>query len=133
MKRVITLILLLCMSLGLCCQVSAKSPDISPQWLNIAYLSNTIAFQGTTGSVLATAYGKSGTTAISGTLTVYKQTGSDWEYVDSETGSSTTGALSIDFDFTAESGCNYKAVFDVVVTRNGVDEPGNKTTEKMCP
>ena len=133
MKRVITLILLLCMSLGICCHASAKTPDMSPQWTNILYLSNDIAFQGTNGSVVASAYGKSGTTAISGTLTVYKQMGSDWEYIDSESGVSTTATLFIDLDFIAESGCNYKAVFDVVVTRNGVDEPGNKTTEKRCP
>ena len=96
-------------------------------------LSNTIAFDGTDGNAKGTVLGKSGTTSISGTLTVYRQSGSSWIYVGSTSGTSSTTKLTLDCDFSAVSGVNYKSVYEVVVTINGIEEPETKTTYNTCP
>ena len=133
MKKVIVSILTLCMCLSLCCPAFASSPAKSPMWVNILSMSSQIVFDGTDGEAFASVKGKSGTTAISGTLTVYRQSGSNWVYVDSVSGTSSTLKLDIHLDFTGISGAYYKAVFEVVVTRNGIDEPETKTSYETCP
>ncbi len=72
------------------------------------------------------------TTKLEGTLTVYKQVGDQWVYVDSRSDTSTR-KLSIEFDFDAASGVKYKAVADV--TAYGIDgsESDYDTKEKTCP
>ncbi len=132
MKKIVVLILAFCMSLSLCYPVLASSPK-SPMWVNIASINSLISFSGTSGNASATVIGRKGTTAISGTLTVYKQVGSNWVYVDSVSGTSSTLKLDLGVDFTGISGTYYKAVFEVVVTRNGIDEPETKTSYETCP
>lgn len=132
MKKTIALALAFCMCLSLCYPVLASSPK-SPMWVNIASIDSSISFSGTSGDASAIVIGRKGTTGISGTLTVFKQSGNDWIYVDSSSGSSNSNTLTLGVYFTGESGAYYKAVLEVVVTRNGVDEPETKTVYRTCP
>lgn len=113
---------------------SALPVDYSPQWNNILTMSNLLGFDGLDGNASASVYGKSGTTKVEGTLTVYKQSGGTWEYIDSAsetTTSKTYVSLSVDFD--AESGEYYKSVFEATVTKNGIEESETKYNYKTCP
>ncbi len=132
MKKVIVSILVLSMCLSICCQVFASAPSKSPMWLNIFNLTTGLSFIGTDGEASGHCTGKSGTTSIVGTLTVYKQSGSSWIYIDSVSGSTTTQRLNLYLDFEGVTGEYYKAVFEVVVTRNGIDEPETKTSYRTC-
>jgi len=132
MKKAIVSFLALCMCFSLCCPALASAPSKSPMWLNIFNLNVGLSFTGTDGDTSGSVTGKSGTTAITGTLTVYKQSGSNWVYVDSVSGSTTTQRLNLYLNFDGETGEYYKAVFEVVVTRNGIDEPDSITKYQTC-
>jgi hypothetical protein len=132
MKRLMILLLTVCICGGLCIQAYALAPDVSPLWNNIIKLSNRIVFDGTNGSAYGSVSGKSGTSSISGTLTVYRQSGSSWIYVDSTSGTSSNTILSLGCDFTAVSGGYYKSVFEVTVTINGLEESATKTSYGTC-
>lgn len=133
MKRLLILLLVVSMCMGLCLQANALAPDLSPMWNNIFKLSNRIVFDGTNGNANGSVSGKSGTSSISGTLTVYRQSGSSWIYVDSVSGTSSTTTLSLGLDFAAISGGYYKSVYEVSVTINGISESESKTTYATCP
>ena len=108
--------------------------DYSPQWSNILRMSNIIAFDGLNGNASASVYGKTGTTKVEGTLTVYKQFGSSWIEVDSTTETTTTNSyVALSIDFSAVSGGYYKSFFEVTVTRNGVEESDTMTSYRTCP
>lgn len=133
MKRLLILLLAASLCMGASVHTFARAPNITPMWNNIMKLSNTIAFDGTDGNAKGTVLGKSGTTSISGTLTVYRQSGSSWIYVGSTSGTSSTTKLTLDCDFSAVSGVNYKSVYEVAVTINSVEETETKTAYAACP
>lgn len=116
--------------------VSAKIPDdgiVAPCWEYMNSISVDISFLGTKGTASVSVdriYQV--TTRLEGTLTVYKQVGDDWVYVDSQSGTSTR-ALSIEFEFDAESGVKYKAVADVTAYGSSGSESDSATKEKTCP
>ncbi len=121
--------------LFICCiGISAAMPDeVVPLWDNISSMTNNIVFDSTDGTAKATVRGISGTTSISATLTVYKQTSSGkWVYVDSDSDTKSGRYLSLTVEFEGESGANYKAVFDVSVNYNGTVETETKTAYKVC-
>ena len=90
---------------------AAQPPTVSPQWDNISVIKLDISFSGSVGTATGTLTKKSGATSCEGTLTLYKQVGSDWIYVDSAYKSSTrTVMVSIEFD--SDSWDKYTAVFD---------------------
>ena len=131
MKKTTSFLLITVIILSMTIGSYAALPDIGivePQWANILSLTNNFNFNGINGTTKATAIGKSGTTQISGTLTVYKQVGSSWVYVDSDSDSSTTNILTVSVDVTGEASGYYKSVFDVAVTRNGSVETESKTS-----
>lgn len=108
--------------------------DHSPQWANIIRMASVIVFDGQDGNASATVYAKSGATRVEGTLTVYKASGGIWEYVDSASETTTTNTyVSLSVDFDAVSGGYYKSVFEVKVTRNGIEESETKYSYKTCP
>lgn len=95
-------------------------------------MENRITFDGTEGTAWATLEGKNGTTEITGSLNVYKETDRGWVFVASDSDSTAGNYLSLSVDFTGVSGGYYKSVFSVTVTRNGVDETETKTTYATC-
>lgn len=134
MKKLLSILIAGVILFGCCTGICAAMPDeIMPLWDNISDMQNAIYFTSTDGTAKATVRGISGTTSISATLTVYKQTSSGgWEYVDSDSDTVSGKYLSLTVDFTGETGAYYKSVFSVSVTRNGTTEPETKTAYKTC-
>lgn len=133
MKKMLSLVIAGILLLSCCIGVGAAVPEIvTPMWDNINTMNNSINFSGTDGVAQASVFGKSGTTAVSGTLEVYKQTTNGWEFVGSDSDSVSGIYMSLQVAFDGEEGEYYKAVFKVSVTRNGVVEPETKTVYKTC-
>ena len=133
MKKILSLIITGILLLSCCVEIQAALPDIiAPQWVNINKMTNTISFDGTDGSASATLTGESGTTSMSGTLKVYKETDRGWVFVASDSDSVTGKTMQLSVDFTGVSGGYYKSVFTVTVTRNGVDETETMTDYATC-
>lgn len=124
MKKIISSIFVFVLLLETVVGACAALPEtINPLWANIKNMNTTITFVGANGSVTSDVYGMSGTTAISGNLSVYKQTASGtWEFVDSTSGSVQSRYMLLTLDFDVEKNVNYKAVFSVSVTLNGFVE-----------
>lgn len=130
-----TFALLLCLLLVLMeVNIHGTAPvDYSPQWSNITRASNIIDFSDSDGYAHAYVLGKSGTTSICGSLTVYRQVGSEWVYVDSVSNSVTQRSMGLQVVFSGISGVYYKAVFEFSVYCNGIEESDTITTYKTCP
>ena len=108
--------------------------SIVPLWDNIQSAEPVLAFLGSDGYATATIRAKSGSTEINASLAVYKQVGDSWEYVDHDSGrttSSLTYPLSVAFQ--GEPGAYYKAVLNMTVTRNGVAENEILFAYATCP
>ncbi|MBE6617121.1 MAG: hypothetical protein E7627_04165 [Ruminococcaceae bacterium] len=134
MKKLLTLILIAATLFCFATNTFAALPEtIAPMWVNIRQMSNDLVFNGTSGIADTMVFGKSGTTRITGTLTVYVQTSNGWEEVDSTSGSSTSLYLSMTINFTGIPGEYYKSVLNVTVTINGVNESETKTAYEYCP
>lgn len=111
---------------------AAMSPTITPLWENISDINLVISFYGNEGNARGTLTKQSGVTSVEGTVTVYKLVGSEWIYVDSVY-DSTTRTLGISVDFAAESGVQYKAVFEATAYRDDVEESHTVTKYATCP
>lgn len=107
-------------------------PAITPLWDNISNIDLVISFYENEGNARGTLTKQSGVTSVEGTVTVYKLVGSDWVYVDSAY-KSTTRTLGVSVDFIAESGVQYKAVFEATAYRGDVGESHTITNYKSCP
>ena len=133
MKKIFSLFIAGILLLSCCIGIQAALPEmIEPLWDNIRNMENTITFDGTEGTARAELDGKSGTTGISGSLKVYKETDRGWVFVASDSDSVTGTSMTLSVDFTGVSGGYYKSVFSVTVTRNGVEETETKTTYAWC-
>lgn len=134
MKKVITVLMATILFVTLSMSAYAAFPETAiPFWSNISTLETLITFIDTDGTAKGTLTAKSGTTSITGTLTVYKQTtGGEWEYIGSDNDTVSGRYLSLLVDFYGESGVYYKAVFTVSVTRNGTVESETKTSFRTC-
>lgn len=133
MKKLISLLVAGILLLSCCIGVGAAVPEIiTPMWDNINNLSSNISFDGTDGYAQGTVFGKSGTSGISGTLEVYKQTSNGWEFVGSDSDSVSGNFMTLKVEFDGKEGEYFKSVFSVSVTRNGVVEPETKTVYKTC-
>lgn len=133
MKRImlfgVTCALILSCSIG----INAALPEtVVPLWDNISVMDIDIYFTGTDGTAEAMLEGKSGVTEISGTLTVYRKTLLGWRSVGSDSTTVSGKIIKLSVDFSGEPGVEYKAVFDVSVTRYGVDETETQTEYAMC-
>ncbi len=128
MKKFLSLILAGIVLLSCCIGTQAALPEtLVPLWDNIGSISNIISVNGNEGTAEVTITGKSGTTKISATLTVYKQVGDDWVYVDSDSDSVNSRILNLKVDFTGVANVNYKSVVNISVTRNGIVETTTDT------
>lgn len=134
MKKLLSIFIAGIMLISCCIGVGAALPDkADPLWDNIGSMTNNIYFISTSGSAEASITGKSGTTSITATLTVYKQTSSGgWSYVDSDADHVSGGYLGLKVDFEGEVGAYYKAEFRVSITRNGIIESETKTAYRTC-
>ena len=94
---------------------------ITPFWANMNLIDLDITFSNNKGIALGDIDRKACATLIEATLTVYKQVGTSWVFVDS-TSKSSTRSLAIDLEFDAEEGATYKAVLDVTAYGTSVDE-----------
>lgn len=138
MKKVLAVIVSLVMVITCCISINAAfvpfENDIMPMWENISIIKNSISFNGTSGTATGYVCGDSGTTSISGTLKVYKQTSSGaWSLVGYDSGTSTSISLLLTANFTAVSGTYYKSVLTTTVYINGVGESETSTSYKTCP
>jgi len=111
---------------------AAVPPTVTPLWDNISNMELDISFDGNEGNARGSLTKQSGVTSVEGTVTVYKLVGSDWIYVDSAY-KSTTRTLGVSVDFVAESGVQYKAVFEATAYRGNVGESHTITKYKTCP
>ena len=137
MKKIRKLIscLLLCVILSSVFVVpcfAAVPPTITPLWDNISNMDLIISFDGNEGNARGTLIKQSGVTSVEGTVTVYKLVDGDWIYVDSAY-KSTTRTLGVSVDFVAESGVQYKAVFEGTAYRGDVGESHTITKYATCP
>lgn len=136
MKKLMSVLLAVAMVLTLSTGMVVSAVDgsiIAPHWDYMNRVEADVNFSGGSGKATATVERIFGvTTKLEATLTLYKQDGSDWTYVDSVSDSSTR-ALGLELSFNAESGATYKAVVNVTAYGNG----GSETTEaekiKTCP
>lgn len=111
---------------------AAVPSTVAPLWENILDVDLVISFDGNEGNARGTLTKQPGVTSVEGTVTVYKLVGSDWVYVDSAY-KSTTRTLGVSVDFVAESGVQYKAVFEGTAYRGDVGESHTVTKYKTCP
>lgn len=136
MKKIMSMLLAAAMVLTLSTGIVVSAVDdsiIAPCWNYMNKVKVDVNFSGDSGKATATVERIFGvTTKLEATLTLYKQSGSDWIYVDS-TSESSTRSLALTLDFNAESGATYKAVVEVTAYGNS----GSETTEaekiKACP
>lgn len=111
---------------------AATPPSVTPLWDNISDMDLVISFYGNEGNATGSMAKQSGVTKCEGTVTVYKLVGDDWIYVDSAY-KSTTRTLAVSVDFVAESGVQYKAVFEGTAYRGTVAESHTMTKYDTCP
>ena len=111
---------------------AAVPPTVTPLWDNILDMDLVISFYGSEGNATGSLTKQSGVTSAEGTVTVYKLVGSAWIYVDSAY-KSTTRTLFVSVDFVAESGVQYKAVFEATAYRGDVGESHTMTKYATCP
>lgn len=136
MKKVLTALLAMLVVITFSVNAIAATGDdliITPYWNYMDSIEVDVNFLSNTGKATATItriYGV--TTSLEATLSVYKQVGSDWIFIDSTSGSSTR-ALGLELGFNAESGVTYKAVVDVTAYGNGGSETDTAEKIKTCP
>ena len=136
-KIIIALVLTVVLALGASVSAIAALPDtptIEPQWESIGYTSLNTTFDGTSGNSLGVARKKSTATSIEGTLTVYKQVGSSWVFVGSDSGSKTTvSSLILSVDFVCQSGVTYKSIMTITGYTGTSAESETFEVVKTCP
>lgn len=135
-KKVAALLVAGLMSLPFATGVSAIMPVggiIAPLWLYMSDADVDISFNGTSCTA-SVSVGRiyQVTTKLEGTITVYKQVGDDWEYVASNSDSSTRGLL-VSVSFTGESGATYKAVANITAYGSTGNETDTISKQAVCP
>lgn len=133
MRKILSFFVATIVLLNCCIGIQAAVPEVLvPLWDNISTLENEITFEGMDGIAVASLTGKSGTTEITGTLKVYKETDRGWVFVTSDSDSVTGRVFRLNVEFTGVAGGYYKSVFSVTVTRNGVEETETDTYYANC-
>lgn len=125
--RVLSIVLMIsCMAMSVS---AAVIPPVEPNWVNVNSLVCRVSFNGTRGTVFCDIAARTGTTSITGTLTLYE----DDEEIDSWNISSNTSYVTVADNFTGVSGCTYTLVLDADVVTSGVSESLEHTATKVCP
>lgn len=125
--RVLSVVLMIsCMVISVS---AAVIPPIDPHWDNVNRLACKISFSGTKGTVFCDISARTGTTSITGTLTLYE----DGVEIDSWDIDEKTSYVTIADNFTGVSGSTYTLVLEADVVTNGVSESLDHTATKVCP
>lgn len=136
-KIIVALVLVVVLTFGTSVSTFAALPDIpavEPLWESIGYTSLDTTFKDTSGNSLGVAGKKSTATSIEGTLTVYKQVGSSWVFVGSDSGSrNTLGSLILSVDFVCQSGVTYKSIMTITGYTGTSAESETFEVVKTCP
>jgi len=133
MKKFVSLLLAGLLSLFCCIGTGAALPETAvPLWDNFWNIDTNISFNGQSGLATASLAGKSGVTEITGILIVHERTATGWRQVDSVTKTVTERDIYLSTSFTGISGVEYRAVFNVTVTRYGVVETEVKSVYVTC-
>jgi hypothetical protein len=91
-------------------------------------------FSGRTGYISASVDGQTGTSRIEGTVTVYRQSGTYWIYVDSWDKNVNSRHISIIGVFSGASGVTYKAVITANVIKGRLSESVTAVSNTaVCP
>ncbi len=133
MKKFVSVMLACFCLVGLSLGVYAAGSAVTPLWDNFDNMVTKVVFSGTSGTATASVSESTYSADVTGTLTVYKQTKAGWLFIRRDSGESSRGALSLEVNFTGESGAYYKAEFSVTVTKDGVSESETQTAYKTCP
>lgn len=134
MKRVLTCILSVILLLS-CFPISAfaATPDIvEPLWDNTGTMVTVFSFDGESGSAEARIVGKTGVTQITGTIKIYRQSGSSWIYVTEGTKTVYSRSFLMAVPVTGIIGEYYRADFTFSVYKNGVEEIITETQYSTC-
>lgn len=133
MKRLMAVMLLVVFAMTLAVGVNAALPEtVEPMWDNITRMTNLFSFNGSSGTSSCTLVARSGTTSIEGTITIYQQIDGEWVFVDSTSDSSSSMVLTMSLTVDGEADGYYMSVFEVTVTRNGIEETASKTAYSYC-
>lgn len=137
MKKMTSFVLAVLMVAVLILPVSAAAitpgETVSPCWNNISSVTVEVSFPSGTGCAtvdVTRVYGV--TTSIAGTLTVYKQVGNQWVYVDTVSGVSTY-SLRLELYFDATSGTTYKALAEATAYSSTEAESISLYDIETCP
>lgn len=113
-KILVTVLLALAMIIPAAVPAFAAIPEtVQPRWTSIATIQLDMTFDGADGNATGVARKQGTATNIEGTVTVYKQVGNDWVYVEDTYAQKSVGTLIVSVDFYAEEGTTYKMVFEV--------------------
>jgi hypothetical protein len=111
----------------------ALSYTITPYWANMNSITLDLYFDGANSMSSAVVTKINGvTTLLSGTLTVYRKSGSSWVTVGSASNNSTS-TLAIVYSFNATSGVQYKASLTVYAYSATGSESETVTKIGTCP
>ncbi|MGM9680568.1 MAG: hypothetical protein ACI3XR_03585 [Eubacteriales bacterium] len=130
MSLVTALLIVSCMGMGLT-SFAAVAPGGSAeiQWENTQSISAGLTFpEEGRGHCAVSILGDPGVSSIECTMEIYRQSGTDWIFVDSDTDSTTSSiAFLASMDFVSLEDTYYKAELTITVTKNGVDEVIKRT------
>lgn len=131
----LALVLLLSANLSVSAAVIDNGDTVAPCWEYMGSMYVDLAFHSdgtcTVVGQVERIFGL--TTLLEGTLTVYEQNGTNWNYVDSISGSSTrTLTLEITLD-NPVSGKNYKVVLNATAHKGTLTESDTIDKIETCP
>ena len=141
-KRTLKIIISVILAIFTFCSMTvsvfgADSSDntVTPRWNSIENVEVIMGFDVSVneGCASGTAMKQTNAYLIEGYVTVYKQVGSDWEYICEWYGYEEVGTLAIGGYFDAVSGVMYKAVFTVYAYTYGIPEAFTCEYSERCP
>lgn len=134
MKRILIYVLSVLMLLS-CFPISAfaAAPEkVEPRWDNTGTMTTVFSFDGESGSAEARIVGRAGVTQITGTIKIYRQSGSSWIYVTEGTKTVYSRSFLMAVPVTGIIGKYYRADFTFSVYKDGVEEVITETQYSTC-
>ena len=107
---------------------------VEPRWTNTGAIDYGLVFKSTgQGYADIAVTGKFGVTKIEGSITIYRQSGSNWIYVCSDSDETDDQVFELSVPVNGVSGATYTAEFTINVYKNGVCETITRTDTTTCP
>lgn len=134
MKKSISILISIVLTICMITSINADSSNISPLWDNTHAVSGVIYFNGTTGTYIGTIIGDGDVTNIYATaILYYKNSNGDWIEIRPWAGMANIDDLVISKNFTAESGVEYKVELTAYVYVGTDCETVYHTATNTCP